>query len=131
MRDYYGTATGHWLPGDQCLCVRVPGENYSFVKLGEDEWASDVVEKKRISDHASVGLYWFARAGDFVDAYEDFFSNPANLVKGERYIAPLYQHLIQHHKKISIADLPVPDVHVLGTPMELAIFLGKSVAEIL
>jgi hypothetical protein len=115
-----------WIP-----CFRVPGDHWSFVQLGDDEWATKVVEKNRISDDASIGLYWFARAGDFVCAYEEFFSNPASLVKGERYIAPLYQNFIQHHKKISITDLPVPDVHVLGTPMELDIFLSKSQADIL
>jgi dTDP-glucose pyrophosphorylase len=115
-----------WIP-----CFRMPGDHWSFVKLGEDEWATDVVEKKRISDHASVGLYWFARAGDFLVAYEEFFSDPANLMKGERYIAPLYQYFIRHNKKISTTDLPVPDVHVLGTPRELAVFLGKSPTEIL
>ena len=115
-----------WIP-----CFRVPGDHWSFVRLGEDEWATDVAEKNRISNDASIGLYWFARAGDFIDAYEEFFSDPANLVKGERYIAPLYKNFIQNNKKISITDLPIPDVHVLGTPMELDIFLSKSASEIL
>ncbi len=106
-----------WVP-----CFRVPGEHWSFVKLGEDGWASDLAEKQRISDFASIGLYWFACAGEYVNAYDEFFADPANLVRGERYVAPLYKHLVRNGKHISIADLALQDVHVLGTPAELEAF---------
>lgn len=112
-----------WIP-----CFRMPGDHWSFVKLGEEGWATKVTEKKRISDYASIGLYWFARSSDFVIAYEAFFSNPANLVRGERYVAPLYNQLILNGKKVSIADLPVSDVHVLGTPHELNEFLKEDIS---
>jgi len=115
-----------WVP-----CFRVPGDHWSFVNLGEDGWATDVTEKQRISDYASIGLYWFSRASEYVSAYEEFFSDPANLVRGERYVAPLYKHLLCNEKKISIADLAVADVHVLGTPAELDVFVRKSESEIL
>jgi dTDP-glucose pyrophosphorylase len=109
-----------WVP-----CFQVPGDHWSFVKLGEDGWAIELVEKTRISEFASIGLYWFARAGEFVAAYDRFFADPANLVRGERYIAPLYRQLIADGKKIAISDLPVETVQVLGTPAELDRFLEK------
>lgn len=107
-----------WVP-----CFQVPGEHWSFVKLGADGWATDLAEKKRISDYASIGLYWFAQAGRYVQAYERFFADPANLVRGERYVAPLYRQILAEGGKISIADLALQDVHVLGTPAELETFL--------
>lgn len=107
-----------WVP-----CFQVPGEHWSFVKLGADGWATDLAEKKRISDYASIGLYWFAQAGRYVQAYERFFADPANLVRGERYVAPLYRQVLAEGGKISIADLALQDVHVLGTPAELETFL--------
>jgi dTDP-glucose pyrophosphorylase len=107
-----------WVP-----CFQVPGDHWSFVKLGADHWAVDLAEKQRISDFASIGLYWFARAADYVQAYEQFFADEKNLVRGERYIAPLYRHLIAGNSKISISDLAVEHVHVLGTPAELNRFL--------
>ncbi|WP_035339521.1 MULTISPECIES: glycosyltransferase family 2 protein [Dickeya] len=110
-----------WVP-----CFQVPGDHWSFVKVGHDGWATQVAEKTRISDYASIGLYWFANATEYVAAYDTFFADPANLVKGERYIAPLYQQLIAEGKKIAIADLPIERVHVLGTPAELDIFLAKK-----
>jgi len=114
-----------WIP-----CFQVPGEHWSFVATGPDGWANQVAEKTRISGNASVGLYWFRTAAEYVTAYERFFAAGNGLVKGERYIAPLYAQLIGEGKKISIADLPVGDVHVLGTPAELKVFLDKDPAQV-
>ncbi|WBS02047.1 glycosyltransferase family 2 protein [Pseudoduganella sp. SL102] len=107
-----------WVP-----CFQVPGDHWSFVRLGEDGWATDLAEKERIADFASIGLYWFARAADYASAYERFFADPANLVRGERYVAPLYKQLLRDGGRISIADLDPATVHVLGTPAELQAFL--------
>lgn len=106
-----------WVP-----CFQVPGEHWSFVRLGADGWAVELAEKQRISDFASIGLYWFAHAGAYADLYERFYADAANLVRGERYIAPLYRQLIGEGGKVSISDLAVVDVHVLGTPAELQQF---------
>lgn len=110
-----------WIP-----CFSVPGDHWSFVELSEEKWATRVTEKLRISDHASIGLYWFARASDYEEAYQDYFSKADNLVKGEKYVAPLYNHLINHGLHISIQDVPVSKVHVLGTPPELTQFLAGA-----
>jgi dTDP-glucose pyrophosphorylase len=115
-----------WVP-----CFQVPGEHWSFVKLGEDGWAVDLAEKVRISDYASIGLYWFAQAGHYVQAYERFFADPANLVGGERYIAPLYRSILGTGGMVSISDVDVSNVHVLGTPQELATFLALSPDQII
>lgn len=112
-----------WVP-----CFQVPGDHWSFVKLGQDGWAVDLAEKTRISSNASIGLYWFASAARYTQAYERFFADPANLVRGERYIAPLYRQLLAEGGKISISDLPLEDVHVLGTPAELNRFLALDPA---
>lgn len=112
------TGSDGWVP-----CFKVPGDHWSFVKLGEDGWAVDLAEKQRISDYASIGLYWFGNAGQYVDLYDRFFSEPLNLVHGEKYIAPLYRQLLIEGGKVSLSDLQLSDVHVLGTPAELKQFL--------
>ncbi len=114
-----------WAP-----CFRVAGDHWSFVKIGEDGWATDCAEKRRISDYATVGLYWFSRAADYVGAYDEFFTDPANLVAKERYIAPMYRHYIKQGRKLSIVDLAPSDVHVLGTPAELDLFLALDSAPV-
>ena len=119
------TGSDGWVP-----CFQVPGEHWSFVKLGNDGWAVDLAEKQRISDNASIGLYWFSRAGRYVELYDRFFSDRKNLVRGERYIAPLYRQLLAEGGKVSLTDLPPTDVHVLGTPAELERFLALPTAEL-
>lgn len=123
-RDIRPSSDG-WVP-----CFQVPGEHWSFVKLGEDGWAVDLAEKQRISDNASIGLYWFSRARRYVELYDRFFSDRKNLVRGERYIAPLYRQLLAEGGKVSLTDLPPTDVHVLGTPAELERFLALPTAEL-
>lgn len=111
-----------WIP-----CFRTTGDHWSFVKLGEDGWATNVTEKQRISDYSSIGLYWFSRASEYVRAYEEFFSDRANLVRGECYVAPIYKHFLHSGRHISISELPAEDVHVLGTPNELQQFMKKTI----
>ena len=114
-----------WVP-----CFRVPGEHWSFVKLGSDGWAVDLAEKQRISDYASIGLYWFSRAGRYVEIYDRFFSDSKNLFRGEKYIAPLYRQLLAEGGKVSLSDLRLSDVHELGTPAELDRYLQLPVGEL-
>ena len=106
-----------WMP-----CARMAGGHWSFVALGKDGWAVEVAEKRRISEYASLGLYWFARAGEYVSAYEHMQKENGEWSKGERFVAPLYKHFIRIGKKISISELPVSMVDVLGTPDELEAF---------
>jgi dTDP-glucose pyrophosphorylase len=110
-----------WVP-----CFQANGDHWSFVKLDSNGWALDLTEKLRISKYATIGLYWFANAKYYEQAYIRFFSNNTNLVKGERYIAPLYRQMIADGMKVSITDLSLNDVHVLGTPSELDEFLSLS-----
>ena len=112
------TGSDGWIP-----CAPLSGNHWSFVALAEDGWALDVAEKNRISDYASLGLYWFSRAGDFVEAYERMEAGECAWTGGERYVVPLYKHLIQRGGRISISVLPVSCVAVLGTPAELDAFV--------
>ena len=113
-----------WVP-----CFQAPGDHWSFVKLGNDGWAVDLAEKQRISKYASIGLYWFATAGNYIELYDRFFRNPNNLVLGEKYIAPLYRQLLAEGGKVSLSDLRLSDVHVLGTPAELDSFIKVHMSE--
>jgi hypothetical protein len=110
-----------WIP-----CFPGTGDHWSFVELGADGWATRVVEKERISPHASVGLYWFASTASFLDAYDDSFTASGALVQGERFVAPLYRKLIADGRRVSVAGLQPDDVHVLGTPRELEEFRRQS-----
>lgn len=113
------------LCGDGCVpCFRAAGDHWSFVRLGEDGNAAEVREKQRVSDNCSIGAYWFRSVGLYRDAYEAYYSDAANLVGGEKYIAPLYNWLIERGYRVTMEDVPAELVHVLGTPAELQAFDG-------
>ncbi|QDD01778.1 hypothetical protein FIT69_04220 [Candidatus Methylopumilus planktonicus] len=114
-----------WIP-----CFKANGNHWSFVSLNQDSWAENVSEKNRISEHASIGLYWFKNAEDYLIAYEDFFLRHINEINSEKYIAPLYNHFIANKKKISVSNILYNDVYPLGTPIELVQFMSKDYTEI-
>jgi len=108
-----------WIP-----CFNGSGSHWSFVQLDINGWAVNVIEKMRISNYASVGLYWFLEARDFFEAYKN---NKKRLqVLGESYVAPLYNYLIGNKKRISITEIPTAEVVVLGTPLEFEDFKNNN-----
>ncbi len=106
-----------------CFCA--PGEHWSFVRLeGEDSSgkALEVREKKRISQNCTLGAYYFSSCGLYEEIYNECYSNPANLEKGEKYVAPMYNQMIRRSMEVYISTVPSERVHVLGTPAELKRF---------
>lgn len=95
------------------------GANWSYAKT-ESENSTRVVEtaeKREISTHCSTGIYYFKKAKEFVDAYNENLVNP---IKGvpELYVAPLYNFLIRDGKSIHINIIPRETVIFCGVPQE-------------
>jgi capsule biosynthesis phosphatase len=106
-----------WIP-----CFNAPGDHWSFVKTGPEGAAEEVREKQRISDNCTVGLYWFSSCQLYERTYKAYYESSA--ARGtERYVAPLYNHLIRSGREVFISTIPRDSVHVLGTPDELKAFL--------
>lgn len=101
---------------------KAEGEKWSFIKLNENNEVVDVVEKIRISDLASIGLYYFKNWKDYRKIYLSHREEIRNNFK-EVYIAPMYKYLLQENKKIGYMILKKEDVHILGTPEDLKDFI--------
>lgn len=117
------------LRGDGFIpCFAGEGDHWSFVKLNEAGEAVEVREKKRISEHCTVGAYYFASAELYQRLYEEYYlREDAQLDAGERYVAPLYNHLIEKRRgKVYISTIPAERVHVLGTPEEVEQFMREA-----
>lgn len=108
-----------WIP-----CFPAPGEGWSFARTGDHGEVVELREKKRISDHATVGLYWFESAERYLRAYHDYYGAGAREEQGERYVAPLYNQLIAEGAVVRIAQLSLADVGMLGTPEQVADFIA-------
>ncbi|MFP2769118.1 glycosyltransferase family 2 protein [Oceanisphaera sp. KMM 10153] len=104
------------------------GDNWSFAKpKGPD--STEVVktaEKKPISDLCSTGLYHFTKKSYYLDAYQHYLSKPkTEWEKGELYIAPLYNYLIEKGLTIHYHLIDRDEVVFCGVPSEYTDFLKR------
>ena len=98
---------------------RGEGTHWSFVCPSPDRpgHAARVVEKERISDLCSNGLYFFATVRTFTDALNAYRQRHQG-VPGELYVAPLYNELIEEGLPVSYKRVPVGDIGFCGVPDE-------------
>lgn len=115
------------LKGDGFIpCFQAEGEHWSFVRLDENGKAVEIKEKKRISNHCTLGAYYFKSCKLYAALYEEYYTKTRELVNGEKYVAPLYDYLLTKGGEIYISDIDPAKVHVLGTPEELQVFLEEK-----
>jgi NDP-sugar pyrophosphorylase family protein len=105
-----------WIP-----CFPGEGNGWSFARTKEGGVVEELAEKRRISPHATIGLYWF-RSFDLYEAcYREHFAH-GGTAGGERYIAPMYNTLIKRGGGVRLSLIPKQAVHPLGTPEEVEAF---------
>ena len=104
-------------------CFHADGDHWSFVRLDDEGKVVEVREKKRISDNCTLGAYYFSSAELFQRLYEEYYMDGTRLERNEKYIAPLYNYMIEKGMEVTISIVPAEKVHVLGTPEELRQFM--------
>ena len=103
-----------WVP-----CFQVQGEHWSFVKLGDDGWAVDLAEKQRISNYASIGLYWFSHAGRYVALYDRFSATLKTLWKGKSILLHFTVKCLLRAEKYLCQTCACLTFMFLGHPLSL------------
>ncbi len=96
---------------------RAEGEHWSFVVAGDHNNVLRTTEKNRVSDLCSDGLYYFKHKSDF-DTLFEAAERENDAVKGEYYVAPLYNRLITAGKTIKYQLIEADEVVLCGTPLE-------------
>jgi dTDP-glucose pyrophosphorylase len=96
---------------------------WSYCRVDPEGLVTDVVEKKVVSNHATVGIYNFSRGSDFIRAADRMIERNLR-VNGEFYVAPAYNHLIEEGKKVVIIGTGKEGggMYGMGTPMDLDLF---------
>lgn len=112
--------------GGHIPCFHAEGEHWSFARLDEKGNVAEVREKVRISDNCTLGAYYFSSAGLYQRLYEEYYADDSRMEKNEKYIAPLYNHMIEKGLPVTISLVDAGKVHVLGTPEELEEFLKEK-----
>lgn len=95
---------------------------WSFAKVDENNLVTQVKEKQLISNIATVGIYLFSRGQYFVDSAIDMIVEN-DRVNNEFYVCPVYNYAIAVGKKIGIHNIGFNQMHGMGTPKDLKIYL--------
>lgn len=90
------------------------GSHWSFVdRLGK---VNQVVEKNRISNYCSSGLYYFKKIDMVLTNYDAYKTN--GVKENELFVAPFYNFLIQNDFEIFSSNLSLDSFVFCGTPTE-------------
>jgi len=102
------------------LTFRSTHPKWSFAKVNELGYVTEVAEKNPISDIATVGIYFWKKGSDYVKYAEQMISKNIR-VNNEFYICPVFNEAILDDKKIKIFN--VDKMWGIGTPEDLDFFL--------
>jgi len=93
---------------------------WSYVKLNDLGYVTEVAEKKPISDIATVGIYYWRKGSDYVKYTEQMIDKNIR-VNNEFYVCPVFNEAIQDNKKVRTYN--IDKMWGLGTPEDLEHFL--------
>lgn len=94
------------------ILAKLDGSQWSFAEINGNK-VTKTVEKIKISEYASVGLYSFSDIQMFLEF--NFISN----LSSEIYVAPLYNQLISKGYEVNFSEISPLDFFSFGTPNEL------------
>ena len=100
---------------------------WSFAKVDDNGFVTEVAEKNPISDNATVGYYYWKRGADFVKYAEQMIERDVR-VNNEFYVCPVFNQAIEDCKNIRIHE--AEKMWGLGTPEDLEYYLKNFDNEI-
>lgn len=96
---------------------------FSFAKLNEEGFVTEVAEKNPISNLGTAGIYYYKSGHEFVKYAEQMIHKNIR-VNNEFYVAPVYNEYIQDDKKIKTFNCN--KLIELGTPEALECYLNAT-----
>lgn len=102
------------------LTFKATHPKWSYAKLDEHGFVSEVAEKKPISDNATVGIYFWKKGSDYVKYAEQMIAKNIR-TNNEFYVCPVFNEAIGDGKKIRVKQ--IEKMWGIGTPEDLNYFL--------
>ena len=96
---------------------------WSFAKVNEEGFVTEVAEKKPISDKATVGIYYFNKGNEYVKYCQNMINKNIR-INNEFYVCPVYNEYINDNKSIKIKDCD--RMWGIGVPKDLEFFLKNN-----
>ena len=117
--EFIYTSTTGDLDGN-ILTFKSTHPKWSYVKLNDSGYVTEVAEKRPISDVATVGIYYWRRGSDYVKYAEQMIRKNIR-VNNEFYVCPVFNEAIDDGKRIRTFN--IEKMWGLGTPEDLEYFL--------
>lgn len=95
---------------------------WSYAKVNDRGFITEVAEKKVISRYATAGYYYWSRGSDFVESAEELIRRDLR-TNNEFYVAPVYNMGIENGKRY--VSRVIDRVEELGTPDMLSMYLKE------
>lgn len=124
INDYYRFSESSGADGT-ILTYKSKEPFHSFAKI-KNGFVTETAEKIVISDHATVGLYWFKKGRDFVNAAAEKVGRNDREPNGEFYNCPVYNQFIANGGKVIIYEVDKKYVYTIGTPETLRRYLDHK-----
>jgi HAD superfamily hydrolase (TIGR01509 family) len=97
---------------------------WSYARLNDDGFVVKVAEKKPISKHATVGVYFWRRGSDYVRSAESMINKNIR-VNNEFYVCPVYNEALLDGARVK--TFHIDKMWGLGTPEDLDVFLKHEI----
>jgi HAD superfamily hydrolase (TIGR01509 family) len=121
--SFYYSMTNDNLDGG-ILTFKATHPKWSFAKLDENGFISEIAEKKPISDVATVGVYYWNKGSDYIKYAEQMIKKNIR-VNNEFYVAPVYNEAILDGFKFKPYN--IEKMWGLGTPEDLKNYLERFI----
>ena len=110
------------------LCFNSTHPKWSYAKLDENGFVSEVAEKQPISTNATVGIYYWSRGSLYVNSAERMIERNIR-TNNEFYVCPAYNELVEDGGKIRVKTIADNGMWGIGTPEDLKHFLSNYKGE--
>jgi hypothetical protein len=102
------------------VSFRATHPKWSYAKVDENGFVTEVAEKNPISDIATVGVYYWKHGKDFVKCAESMILKDIR-VNNEFYVCPVFNEALLAGLKVKTFD--ISNMWGIGTPEDLNYFL--------
>lgn len=86
------------------LIFRSIHPRYSYVRLDSEGIVTEATQQNPISQHATVGVFWFSRTTAFVDAAKNLIRKNA-CTNDKFFVAPTFNELILHQARVGVREM--------------------------
>jgi len=106
------------------LCFNSTHPKWSYAKLDDNGFVSEVAEKQPISTNATVGIYYWSRGSVYVNSAERMIERNIR-TNNEFYVCPAFNELVEDGGKVRVKNIAEDGMWGLGTPEDLTHFLAN------